>query len=102
MGYIVYRDAGEYGQIVDLFGFENPQVHRELILSVATGFRKRGKLAVTVQLLASHRWVSLFESLGFYVRESFPFLAVEAVSGCEVTQPSEASSWFLTYGDIDP
>jgi len=99
--YVVYVDTGESGQIVDVFGVEDFSVLRQLILAAVTRFRERGKVAVSVQLLASHYWVALFESLGFYVRESFPLLAVGAVTDCRSNQSPKPARWFLTYGDID-
>jgi GNAT superfamily N-acetyltransferase len=102
MAYVVFVDTGEYGQIVDLFGVEDPQILRDLVSAVVFRFRERGRLGINIQLLESHQWVELLRCLGFHVRESLPLVALDSASNCRSAAPAPMSKWFLTYGDIDP
>ena len=101
LAYAVVADAGEYAQIVDLFGVEDPLVLNQIVSYIISRCRDLGKIGINVQLLGSRHWVALFNSMGFHIRESFPLLADGSASDGEANPAARTSKWFLTYGDID-
>ncbi len=82
-GYAVFEQTAEDATLVDLFGLEEPEVLRSLIVHVVALLRERRAATVSAPLLASHPWVKLFTSLGFRSRESCPVVIYKFVHGPE-------------------
>jgi len=99
--YLVMKQEGEDARIVDLFGTENPGLLSGIVAHAIELLRSRGVVAVSVPVLASHRWVHLFERLGFVKRESTPVITYPATGGLSGNQDGHEAKWFLMDGDRD-
>jgi GNAT superfamily N-acetyltransferase len=105
LGFVVFSQNGLDGEIVDLFGEDDDGVIDRLIIKVVELFRRRGLITVSTELIASHPWAERFRKLGFYPRESKPFIvcgsseSAGAFAEQGVLLPHQ--SWFITGGDRD-
>jgi hypothetical protein len=96
--YIVVGESGQYADVADLFGHDEPQTLLDLLGEVTDIYRARGCAGLQIGLHAGQRWTGLLERAGFRRRTSRPLVIHEfAARGADRPQPD----WFLSYGDID-
>jgi GNAT superfamily N-acetyltransferase len=98
LAYAVFtHDAGN-AEIVDLFGVQEPAVLSDVISGVVALLRQRNVMTLSAPMLSSHTHVSLFESLGFYKRETCPVIVYPPRSHA-AGESDERDEWFLMQGD---
>ncbi len=97
--YLVLKQEGEDACIVDLFGAEYPGLLSGIVAHTVELLRRRGVVTVSAPVLASHRWVHLFERLGFVKRESTPVITYPAAGTFSGDQDEREAKWFLMDGD---
>jgi hypothetical protein len=92
---------GRAGALVDVFGVPDTELIESAVEAAVATLARRGCATVSVSLLDSHPWVSLFRRLGFSLRESSPvILHPLPASGLSATALAAAPA-FLTQGDQD-
>ena len=101
VAYAVVYDTGTYADIIDLFGFFEPDIIRELVLEIATIFRARGRAALSLPLHAPDRWVDVVQRLGFSERGRRPLVIQESDGAGSASEQRADAAWFLCYGEID-
>ncbi len=99
--YLVLKQEGEDARIVDLFGTEYPELLSGIVAHAVGLLRGRGVVTVSASVLASHRWVHLFERLGFAKRESTPVITYPTTGAFSGDQDGHEAKWFLMDGDRD-
>ncbi len=99
--YLILNQEGEDARIVDLFGKEYPGLLSGIVAHAVELLRRRGVVTLSAPVLASHRWVHLFESLGFVKRESTPVITYPATGVFSDDQDGHEAKWFLMDGDRD-
>jgi GNAT superfamily N-acetyltransferase len=104
LGFVVFSQNGQGGEIVDVFGEDDELVIGRLISEVVELFRRSGVITVSAELIGSHPWTEVFKKLGFYPRESKPFIVyapAETRSPLTNNGALVDQSWFITGGDRD-
>lgn len=100
-GYLALVQEGDNAFIMDLFGMENPELLSTLVAHGVELLRGRGAGTVIAEVLASHRWVHLFERLGFLKCRSAPVITYPCMGGHPGPQGGQKVSWFLMAADRD-
>jgi hypothetical protein len=99
-GYAVIGQNGKECIIADVFGIDSPAIVRRLIKEVVALCHARGVHTVSIPLVESHPWVTLFRSLGFRDRESKP-MVLYAPHNDILSRNLKDGRWFIMHGDRD-
>ena len=95
--YLIVSESGQYADVVDLFGHDEPQTLLDLLREASAVYRERGCAGLQIGCHAPPRWTDLLERAGFRRRSTRPLVIHElAPTGAE-----QSPGWFLNYGDID-
>jgi hypothetical protein len=99
IGYLILTQEDQDVRIVDLLGTADTRILRNLVLHAAESARERGAMTISASVLGSHRYMKLFESLGFRRRESCPVFLFP--SAAVPSRPAQVSThnWLLMDGD---
>jgi hypothetical protein len=100
LGYAVVGQNGKECIIADLFGIDSPEVTRRLVKEVVSLGHARGVHTVSIPVLESHPWVTLFHDLGFRDRESKPMM-LYTPNNDTLGKTLENKRWFIMHGDRD-
>ncbi len=100
LAYAVIQQNGKECIVADVFGIDSPAIVRSLIKEVVALCHARGVHSVSIPLVESHPWVTLFRGLGFRDRESKPMVLYSPNNDIG-TQNLENRRWFIMYGDRD-
>lgn len=98
-GYAVFVDHGRNGQIVDLFGDDDPALISALLHGVATLLRSRGRYSVSISVLASDRRSSTVQHMYFAARGSDPLIIYWGTGRAGSSQSESREVYFFMYGD---
>jgi RimJ/RimL family protein N-acetyltransferase len=101
LGYAVIASERDAAAVVDLFGLLDTIVIEALVGEAVARLRGRGVTAVSVSLLDSHPWTTMFSRLGFWPREACPVIAYVPMSSASRVRTAAPHSWLLTQGDRD-
>jgi hypothetical protein len=99
LGYVVYVEDQGFGQIVDLFGVNEPETLEKLVASVVRTFRARGVPLLSAPLMAADSQKAIFRLCGFHPRESVPVVLHAPQSVLSSHPGLGAQKWFLMQGD---
>jgi len=100
LGYAVIGQDGKECIIADVFGIDSPAIIRSLVKEVVALCHARGVHTVSIPLVESHPWVTLFRGLGFRDRESKP-MVLYAPNNDILAKNLENRRWFIMHGDRD-
>jgi hypothetical protein len=98
VAYVVFTSDEENGEIIDLFGVDEPAVLSDLVGGVAARLREKSIFTLSTQMLDRHPWVKLLKKLGFRERESCPVIH-SGTSESGRNSPMNGQPWFLMQGD---
>ena len=98
VGYAVFTRTEEDATIVDLMAEGDRELIGDLVSQVVARMKEQRVATVSAPLLASHPWVRLFASLGFYPRESSPVVALTTLRPVKSVAGKD-QGWFLMEGD---
>jgi hypothetical protein len=99
-GYAVIAQNQKEYIIADLFGIDSAEIIQRLVKEVVKLGHARSVHTVSVPLVESHPWVTLFHGLGFRDRESNP-MVLYVPKRNYLTKALENSRWFIMHGDRD-
>lgn len=99
LAYVVYLEDQGFGQIVDLFGVNEPETFEKLVASVVAAFRARGVPLISTPLLASDSQKMIFKRCGFHPRESVPVVLHSPPAILSSHPVLGEQKWFLMQGD---
>ena len=100
-GFIVFTQAGEDAQVVDLAGCQEAKLLETLIGGCVDLLRTRGVGTVQASMLSSHPLIGTWERQGFRRREAVPFVAIAAPAHRSHFDPRYGAVWALMHGDRD-
>ena len=100
LGYAVIGQTGTDCIIADVFAIDSWATIRRLVEDVVTLCHARGVHTVSIPVLESHPWVSLFRRLGFRERESKP-MVLYAPNNDILAKDLANRRWFVMHGDRD-
>lgn len=93
---IVYRNAEDSVEIVDVFGARDEKALREMILALIDEAKAHDALSITTCLSSEHPWRRVFGDVGFRSRETAPFVVYSREAAI-----ADAAIWYLQSGDRD-
>lgn len=97
VGYVTFQQEGIKACIVDWFGREPGDLHRDLLRGMMTLVKSRGCESIQGHVLASHPYRSDLQSLGFRPRESSPVVFLGPPAQQSATTGN--NNWLLMDGD---
>ena len=100
-GFVVFTQAGEDAQMVDLVACDVERLHEILIGGCVELLRRRGVGTIHVPVLSGHPWIGALVSQGFRSRESVPFVASVVSRYRSQLAPECGTVWALMHGDRD-
>jgi len=99
IGYAVFNQRGEDGNIVDICSMEEPGVIARLIAGVTDVLTPRGVATISMNAGDAHPWGSVFERAGFRRREAAPVVVFPTPASSRFANSWQ--SWFLMQGERD-
>lgn len=97
-GYVIFTRADGEGTIFDIRCISDDKLISALINQVTNFLREEEIITINFPILKSHPWLTLFEGLGFIVREKIP-VVMGSYPNDELL--NDMGSWFLLHGDRD-
>ncbi len=99
-GFSVIDQSTDDVTVLDCFGVISGEILEQLLKSICFYAKRQGKASLQASVFAEHWMTSIFEKIGFRMREQFPLILShsEESSG---SKESQEHDWFLMAGDRD-
>ena len=99
-GYGVIEQSTEDVIILDLFGVNTKEMLGQLLKFICFYGQSKGKISLQSAFFPTHWMTSIFEEMGFRMREQFPVI-LSHVDEYSNSRESQMNDWFLMTGDRD-